>query len=76
MRIRSQDLQDDAHDILLGETGGPTVRWLEDSIMDRLLAYPYCFFLIFQEYIVSIRSRFKEVSSIKDVIGLNAPLIG
>ena len=58
------------------ETGGLAVRWLEDSIMDRLLAYPYCFFLIFQEYIVNLRSRFKEVSSVKDVIGLNAPLIG
>ena len=45
IRIRSQDLQDDAHDILLGETGGPAVRWLEDSIMDWLLAYPYCFYL-------------------------------
>ena len=34
------------------------------------------FFSIFQEYIVNLRSRFKEVSSVKDVIGLNAPLIG
>lgn len=52
--------------------GWKTQSWLGYSL--TLIAV--FLFSVFHEYIVNLRSRLKEVSSVKAATGLNAPLIG